>query len=218
MHIPDGILPIMHCLIYFVIAGLIVTYAIIKTRKSTKKLTLIATIAAIIFLASLLNIPIILGIREHILLIPLFTIIVGPVEAVLATFIALLLQACLGLEGGITTLGANTLSMAVGAPLAAYYTHGTVKKIAGERWRDVAAFAAGAIGVIAAAFFCGLFVSLSPQWSQQQATTAMPEASFLLQEIILASILTYFMPIAAIEGIITLLILRMIPKSLAMKI
>jgi cobalt/nickel transport system permease protein len=74
-----------------------------------------------IFVLSALKIPSVTGSSSHPTGTGLSTILFGPfVTAILGT-IALIFQALLIAHGGISTLGANSISMAIGGPLVAYY-------------------------------------------------------------------------------------------------
>ena len=61
--------------------------------------------------------------------------------------IVLLFQAILLAHGGLTTLGANTFSMAVVGPFVSYGIYKLVKKLNGPRWLGI--FLAAALGDLA---------------------------------------------------------------------
>lgn len=74
-----------------------------------------------IFVLSALKIPSVTGSSSHPTGTGMGVMMFGPyVTAILGT-IALIFQALLVAHGGITTLGANAFSMAIGGPLVAYY-------------------------------------------------------------------------------------------------
>lgn len=118
MHIAEGLLPANYAIGYSVIAGVIVAKGIKDyTKRSrempmTKQLTGVMTAA--IFLISLLPIPVpITGTCSHPGGTPLAAILLGPWLTAVMSMVAMLFQALFFAHGGLTTLGANTLTMGV---------------------------------------------------------------------------------------------------------
>ena len=94
----------------------------------------------------------------------LTTIVLGPWASVLAISVALLIQAVLFGDGGITTLGANCLNMAVAGSFVA---HAVYRLVAGRspvdsRRRVVAAALAGYLATNAAAFSTAIEFGVQP--------------------------------------------------------
>lgn len=115
MHIPDSMIPLNQALIYWIITIIILAISLYKFSNSKDKekrivITSIMTVATV--LISSLPIPSPIGIPIHFFVIPIIAILLGPNTGIIVGFLALLIQAILGL-GGITTLGANTIVIGV---------------------------------------------------------------------------------------------------------
>jgi len=214
MHIPDGVLPITHCVIYFLLVTPFLIHSLLNIKRSSKAMTRTIAMAALVFAASFFSIPIVFGIRDHFLLIPLAAILYGPHTALLAGFIALLLQASLQLEGGLTTLGANTLSMGIGGGYLTYYIFRIFRRLFGDRRRYFTAGLTGFLGVLLAALLTGLFVTLAFTLGQiPVGKVGMPETAFLPQAIIVISVVAWFIPVAILEGIITAVLVKALRRT-----
>jgi cobalt/nickel transport system permease protein len=114
MHISDGILSVPVWLgSYVVTAGIVAA----TTRKmDSQDVPKLSVVTSVFFVASLIHIPI--GpITIHLILNGLVGIILGPM-AFVSIFMGLVLQALLFQHGGITTIGANFIIMAIPAFLA----------------------------------------------------------------------------------------------------
>ena len=116
MHIPDGFIPIVQCLIYYVIL-IVALYFSVKWARSNlneKRIPLLAVLAAGIFAIMSMNMPIPFGTSGHMVGGALVAIIFcAPEAAVLVFTVVLLIQALVFGDGGITALGANVLNMAI---------------------------------------------------------------------------------------------------------
>ena len=86
-------------------------------------MTLIAMSGAFIFVISSLKIPSVTGSCSHMTGTGLGAIMFGPASVSVLGIIVLIFQAVLLAHGGLTTLGANTFSMAIAGPLK-YIFHG----------------------------------------------------------------------------------------------
>ena len=124
MHIMEGYLPIGHAVAWgalclpFLAAGLI---SIKKTVAQHRKALLILAMAgAYAFVLSALKIPSVTGSSSHPTGTGLGAILFGPSAMSVIGIIVLLFQALLLAHGGLTTLGANTFSMAIAGPFVSY--------------------------------------------------------------------------------------------------
>ena len=125
MHIMEGYLPLWWAVFWWVVATpfwLIGFYKIRTILKENPQQGMLLGLAGgFIFVLSALKIPSVTGSSSHPTGTGLGSILFGPfVIAILGT-IALIFQALLVAHGGITTLGANAVSMAIGGPLIAYF-------------------------------------------------------------------------------------------------
>ncbi len=105
---------------------------------------LLAMAGAFAFVLSALKIPSVTGSCSHPTGVGLGAILFGPTTMSVLGLIVLLFQALLLVHGGLTTLGANTFSMAIVGPLVAYGTYKIVKKANGPQW--LAVFLGAALG------------------------------------------------------------------------
>lgn len=125
MHIMEGFLPPAWALVWWVVA---LPFWIIGLRQVQKLLRdhpaqrmYLGLAGGFIFVLSALKIPSVTGSSSHPTGTGIATMLFGPfITSILGT-IALIFQALLLAHGGISTLGANAVSMAIGGPLIAYY-------------------------------------------------------------------------------------------------
>jgi cobalt/nickel transport system permease protein len=151
MHIPDGYLSPSTCVALYsgTVAAWYISLRRLKRRLFTRAVPLISVFAAFAFVVMMFNLPLPGGTTGHALGVTVAAIVLGPAGAVLATSLAVALQALLFGDGGITTLGANCFNMAVIAPLIAYLTYRALAVGAAiDSRRRV--FAAGVAGYLAA--------------------------------------------------------------------
>ena len=133
MHIMEGYLPLGYCVLWgavclpFLAWGLIAIKRIVAQHR--KAVLLLAMMGAYAFVLSALTIPSAFGMSSsHPTGTGLGAVMFGaPVMAVLG-IIVLLFQAVLLAHGGLTTLGANTFSMAVAGPFVSWGVYALLKK------------------------------------------------------------------------------------------
>ena len=120
MHIMEGYLPPLHAIAWSVISLPFLVWGLLSLKKITsnhrKAILLLAMVGAYAFVLSALKIPSVTGSSSHPTGTGLGAVLFGaPVMAILG-IIVLLFQAILLAHGGLTTIGANTFSMAVAGP------------------------------------------------------------------------------------------------------
>jgi cobalt/nickel transport system permease protein len=121
MHIMEGFLPPVWAIVWWVIAipfwviGFIQLQKLVREKPETRLLLGLA--GGFIFVLSALKIPSVTGSSSHPTGAGIGTILFGPFVVGILGTIALIFQALLLAHGGITTLGANSMSMAIGGPL-----------------------------------------------------------------------------------------------------
>ena len=125
MHIPDGFIPVVQCVVYYVIL-IVALYFSVKWARSNldeKRIPLLAVLAAGIFAIMSMNMPIPFGTSGHMVGGALVAIVfLAPEAAVLVFTVVLLIQALIFGDGGITALGANVLNMAIVGGFVGLYT------------------------------------------------------------------------------------------------
>ncbi|MGB9792692.1 MAG: energy-coupling factor ABC transporter permease, partial [Thermacetogeniaceae bacterium] len=114
----------------------------VREHPETKMLLGLA--GAFTFVLSALKIPSVTGSCSHPTGVGLGTILFGPTAMTVLGLIVLIFQALLLAHGGITTLGANTFSMAVVGPLTAYLIYRLCARLKTPTWLGV--FLASAFG------------------------------------------------------------------------
>jgi len=122
MHIPDGYLsPQTYAPLYGLMLFVWQRASVkVKETISKKNLPLLALATAFAFVIQMFNIPIPGGSTGHAVGSAVIAITLGPWAAVIAVSAVLVLQALLFGDGGITAIAANSLTMAVITPFAAY--------------------------------------------------------------------------------------------------
>ena len=133
MHIMEGFLPPKWCITWgaLCIPFIVVGYFSIKEkiRIDPKIKMLIAMVGAFAFVLSALKIPSVTGSCSHPTGVGLGAILFGPTVMSVLGLIVLIFQALLLAHGGLTTLGANTFSMAVVGPIVSYGVYKLLKKL-----------------------------------------------------------------------------------------
>jgi cobalt/nickel transport system permease protein len=166
MHIPDGYLSPSTCAALYggTIAAWYVSLKRLKRVLLTRVVPLISVFAAFAFVVMMFNLPLPGGTTGHALGVTIAAIVLGPAGAILATSLALGLQALLFGDGGITTLGANCFNMAVLGSLVAYVCYRAVAARAAidGRRRVVAAGIAGYMAANASALAAALELGIQP--------------------------------------------------------
>jgi cobalt/nickel transport system permease protein len=125
MHIMEGYLPLPWAIFWWLVAIPFWVIGFIQIRKLLKERPeqrlLLGLSGGFIFVLSALKLPSVTGSSSHPTGTGLGTILYGPFVVTILGTIALVFQALLLAHGGISTLGANSFSMAIGGPLVAYY-------------------------------------------------------------------------------------------------
>lgn len=148
MHIMEGFLPAGWCLFWalaalpFFVAGILSIKKTVQDHPETKMLLGLA--GAFAFVLSALKIPSVTGSCSHPTGAGLGAVLFGPAAMSVLGCIVLIFQAVLLAHGGLTTLGANTFSMAVAGPLAAYGIYRACRKAGAPL--GIAVFSAAALG------------------------------------------------------------------------
>ncbi len=200
MHIMEGFLPLPWAVFWgaatlpFMAAGF---YSIKKTVSARPQAKMLLGLAgAFAFVLSALKIPSVTGSCSHPTGVGLGAVLFGPAAMSVLGCIVLLFQALLLAHGGITTLGANTFSMAVAGPFVAYAVYRCFLKLRAPLW----------LGVFLAAFLGDLATYSVTSW---QLALAFPDpgggmaASFAKFAGIFA--LTQ-VPLALAEGLLSVLV------------
>lgn len=199
MHIMEGYLPLMHCVLWGVLC-LPFLFKGMKNlgtlrRDNPRIITVLAMAGAYAFVLSALKIPSVTGSSSHPTGTGLASILFGPSITSIIALIVLLFQAILLAHGGLTTIGANTFSMGIVGPLVSYgiYKAGMSAKMN----KGVVVFLAAGLGNLST--YC--ITSL-------QLAIAHPGAGGIMESVIKFG--TVFavtqIPLAIIEGLLTVVV------------
>jgi cobalt/nickel transport system permease protein len=169
MHIPDGYLgPQTYAVLDLAVIPIWAVAAVkVKKTLKAKQVPLMALGAAFSFVIMMFNIPVIGGSTGHAVGATLIAIILGPWAACISVSIALVIQALLFGDGGITAIGANVFNMAVVMPFVGYYVY---RLIAGDRATNrrmiIASGIAAYVSIVAGAIVAGIEFGLQPLIAQ----------------------------------------------------
>ena len=148
MHIMEGYLPPAYCAAWGALCLPFLAAGVVRLRRTVqaqrKALLLLAMSGAFIFVISSLKIPSVTGSCSHMTGTGLAAILFGPAYAAVLGLIVLVFQAVLLAHGGLTTLGANTFSMAIAGPIVSWAVYKLLRKANAPA--AVAVFAAAALG------------------------------------------------------------------------
>lgn len=125
MHISEGILPFNWAVLWFAIAIPFVAWGLHELKKKSSIdisfKPLVALMSAAVFIISCMPVPVpTAGTCSHPCGTAISGIILGPAISILISAVALLIQALFLAHGGLSTLGANILSMGVMGSFAGF--------------------------------------------------------------------------------------------------
>ena len=133
MHIMEGFISPGYCILWGVLSlpFLVMGFMSIKKKITEHRRTLIllAISGAFIFVISSLKIPSVTGSCSHMTGTGLGAILFGPSAVSVLGIIVLLFQAVLLAHGGLTTIGANTFSMAIAGPFMTFGIYKVCQKL-----------------------------------------------------------------------------------------
>ena len=201
MHIMEGYLPAGQCAVWgvvclpFLAAGLVGIRRTVKNQR--KALILLAMSGAFIFVISSLKIPSVTGSCSHMTGTGLAAILFGPFQVSVLGIIVLLFKDILLAHGGITSLGANTFSMAIAGPIFAWALYMLCKKLKVNR--KVSIFLAACLGDLFT--YCVTSLQLAAAYPSEAGGFFASAVKFL------GVFAPTQLPLAIIEGILTVVII-----------
>ncbi len=216
MHIPDGYLSPQT---YVPFSAAMVPYLAVAARKvrqtvRSRNVPLLAMGAAFSFVIMMFNIPIPGGTTGHAVGAVIVAILLGPWAACVAVSIALIIQALMFGDGGITAMGANCFNMAVVMPFVGYYTYRLISgnsAITSPR-RLLAGGVAGYLGLNMAALFTGIEFGIQP------LIAAAPDgrplyAPYPLELAVPVMAIEHLVLFGFVEAVVTALVIRYLQKA-----
>ena len=197
MHLSEGILPLNWAGIWYAAAIPFIVKGIADVKKKSVKLAhfkpLMGLMAAAVFIISCMPVPVpTAGTCSHPCGSGIAAILIGPIMSILVTSLALFIQALFMAHGGITTWGADIVSMGVAGSFAGYLTFKILK------------------GLKMPLFICGFCAGLLADWATY-ATTSFELASALhgskpLGGVFMAILIAFIptqLPLGILEGFLT---------------
>lgn len=194
MHISEGILPLPWAGLWFLVALPFVLKGVHEIKKSSKRIAafmpLVGMVSAAVFIISAMPIPVpTAGTCSHPAGTGLAAILIGPFATVVAASVALLIQALFLAHGGLSTWGANLVSMGIVGAFSGYLVFKACVKLR--------------VPLPAAAFLAGLL----SDWATY-ATTSFELASglagkqsfFTLFKAIFIAFIPTQLPLGILEG------------------
>ena len=201
MHIMEGYLPPQFCIIWGVICIPFIAIGYLSIKKTLaenrRAITILAMAGAFVFVLSSLKIPSVTGSCSHMTGTGLGAILFGPSAVSILGIIVLIFQAILLAHGGITTLGANTFSMAIAGPFVSYGIYRLCKALKVNKY--VGIFLAASIGDLFT--YCVTSIQLALAYPSENGGVMVSAAKFL------AVFAPTQVPLAIIEGILTVVII-----------
>jgi cobalt/nickel transport system permease protein len=173
MHIPDGFLSTPVVFTMWVITVLAVGYALKKTNKHITEthIPLMGVLAAFVFAAQMLNIPVAAGTSGHFLGGVLVAIFLGPWAGAVIMATVFIVQAVLFQDGGILALGANIFNMGLIGTVLGYYLYRGLLKVL--KSQITAAGVASWAAIVLASAACALELGVSGTSPLQAVLPAM---------------------------------------------
>lgn len=215
MHIPDGYLgPPTYLAAY---AACLPLWAVaarrLRERLAARRIPLLAIAAAFSFLVMMVNVPLPGGTTGHAVGGVLIAIAVGPWGAMLSISIALVIQALLFGDGGVTAIGANCLNIAFVMPFTGYGTYRLLSWLfPSERGKALAAGIGGWVGLNSAAVTTALMFGIQPLLHTGPDGRAL-YAPYPLSVAIPAMLLGHATLAGAVEALLTGLAVRFLRRS-----
>lgn len=200
MHIMEGFLPPVHCIVWgaiclpFLVAGFFAIRN--KLAENRRAITMYAMAGAFIFVISSLKIPSVTGSCSHMTGTGLGAILLGPAAVSILGIIVLLFQAILLAHGGLTSLGANTFSMCIAGPFITFGVYHLCLK--SKMNKKVAIFLGSMLGDFIT--YCITSVQLAVAYPSEVGGVGASVGKFL------GVFAPTQLPLAVLEGILTVLI------------
>ncbi len=201
MHIMEGYLSPGFCIAWgalcipFLVKGFITLKEMYQ--QNPKMITMLAMAGAYIFVLSALKIPSVTGSCSHMTGTGLGAMLFGPCVTGILGVIVLVFQAILLAHGGLTTLGANTFSMAIAGPFVTFGIYHLCKKCnVNKRFR---VFLAAALGDLFT--YCVTSLQLAIAYPAEHGGIETSIVEFL------GVFAPTQLPLAVVEGLLTVMIL-----------
>jgi cobalt/nickel transport system permease protein len=216
MHIPDGYLSPVTCIIMF---ALVLPFWVrgvrsLRAKLNAKTAPLVALFAAFSFVIMMFNVPLPGGTTGHAVGGALAAIILGPDIACIAISVALLIQAVFFGDGGILAFGANCFNMAVVLPFISYAIYHAITKndpLTSKRRLWASALGAWA-GLTVASFFAAVEFGIQPALFHSADGTPL-YAPYPLSVSIPAMVIPHALIASVVEALVTVAVVAYLQRA-----
>jgi cobalt/nickel transport system permease protein len=215
MHIPDGYLsPQTYVPLYVVfVAVAAVAVKKVKEKVDKKLVPFLGMAAAFSFLIMMFNVPIPGGTTSHAVGAAIIALLFGPWVTFIAVSVALIIQALVFGDGGITAIGANCINMALIIPFVAWYVFKLLAgKNASAARMSIVAFISGYVSLNVAAVVAGIEFGIQPMIASGADGNPL-YSPYPLKVAVPAMALEHLLVFGFVEAIVTLFIFRYFIKN-----
>jgi cobalt/nickel transport system permease protein len=216
MHIPDGYLGPATCAAFYALMLPVWTAAsrIVRKTLNAKQVPLLAIGAAFSFVIMMFNLPIPGGTTGHAVGGVLIAILLGPWAACIAITVALVIQALLFGDGGVTAIGANCFNMAFALPFTGYAIYRLLSHNAPmpSNRRVFAAGLAGYLGLNISGALTGFEFGIQPLLHTSASGQAL-YCPYDLRVALPAMIGEHLLIFGWVEALVTALVVKYIQKQ-----
>jgi cobalt/nickel transport system permease protein len=215
MHIPDGYLSPQT---YIPLIGIYVAVAAVavkkvKTEVSARNIPYLGMAAAFTFIIMMFNLPVPGGTTGHAVGAAVIAILFGPWATTIAVSVALIIQALIFGDGGITAIGANCFNMAIFMPFTAYYIFKLLSQTPSKKRRvSLAAFVTGYLSLVLTAILTAVEFGIQPliaSTSDGKALYCPYDLSIAIPVMAIEHLLFF----GIVEGILTAIIVNYFLKN-----
>lgn len=191
MHLPDGLIPLWQAVIYWILTIIfmaVYVYKLSKNKDKEKIMVSTALLAVVTIVASSLSIPSPFGVPIHLFIIPLVVILLGPLSGVVVAFLCLAVQFLFLGMGGLTSLGANVVTMGIFLSFSTYYFYKFVSEL------DIR------LGI-----FSGTFVGIIVATIAHVAILILAGVATL--EVLLSTLVPFYLFVGVVEGVLNIFVI-----------
>ncbi len=194
MHLPDGFVDLRTSAGAGLVAAGVVAVSLHKAADEDldSAAPLTGLVAAFVFAAQMLNVPVAAGTSGHLLGGLLAAVLVGPWLGCLALTVVLVVQCLLFADGGLSALGLNVLNMAVIPVFVGYGLFAAARRV-------LPATRVGALAATAVAAFVSVLLA-AVAFTVEYAIGGSAAASV---DTVLVAVVGVHVPIGIVEAVLT---------------
>jgi cobalt/nickel transport system permease protein len=215
MHIPDGYLSPQTYIPLFGAFAATAAVAVkkVKEKVSARNIPYLGMAGAFSFIIMMFNLPVPGGTTGHAVGGAVIAILLGPWAATIAVAVALVIQAFIFGDGGITALGANCFNMAVFMPFTAYFIFRLFRVTPQNKSRaSFAGFVSGYFSLVMTAILTAAEFGIQPLIASSPDGRAL-YCPYDLSVAVPAMALEHLLVFGIVEGLITMIVVNYFLKN-----